>query len=75
MRDKMLHPSQGGKLTDPSYKGNGKGEGEMPAFRLFEHENGQWVETDPVTGEKEPIDKQDILDDMDIDDDDEEGES
>ncbi|OYE01430.1 hypothetical protein [Nostoc sp. 'Peltigera membranacea cyanobiont' 232] len=58
-------------MTDPDHKGNGKGEGEMPAFRVFNFERNTWVETDPVTGEKEPIDKQDIVDDLDIDDEDE----
>lgn len=60
-------------MTDPSYKGNGEGEGEMPAFRIFQFEDGVWVDTDPITGEKEQIDRQDIIDDLDIDD--EEGES
>lgn len=60
-------------MTDPSYKGNGEGEGEMPAFRVFQFEDDHWVETNPVTGEKEQVDRQDIIDDLDIDD--EEGES
>jgi hypothetical protein len=60
-------------LTDPDHKSNGKGEGEMPAFRVFRIENDTWVETDPVTGEDEPVDRQDIIDDLDIED--EEGES
>jgi hypothetical protein len=53
-------------LTDPSYKGNGEGEGEMPVFRIFQFDEDHWVEIDPVTGEKEEIDIQDIMDDLDI---------
>jgi hypothetical protein len=54
-------------LTDPSHKANGKEEAEMPAIRLFQHEGNKWVEQDPVTGEKEQVNRQDIIDDLDID--------
>ncbi|WDD36109.1 hypothetical protein PQG02_32435 (plasmid) [Nostoc sp. UHCC 0926] len=53
-------------MTDPSHKANGKDEAEMPAIRLFQHEDNNWVETNPVTGEKEIVDREDILDDLDI---------
>ena len=53
-------------MTDPSHKANGKDEAEMPAIRLFRHEDNNWVETNPVTTEKEIVDKEDILDDLDI---------
>ena len=55
-------------MTDPDYKGNGKGEGWMPVFRIFRFlfNRNTWVESNPVTGEDEPIDRQDVIDDLDI---------
>jgi hypothetical protein len=64
----LLHPSQGGKLTDPSHKANGKDEAEMPAIRLFQLDDDKWIEINPVTGDKEEVDRQDIIDDLDIND-------
>ncbi|MEH2201225.1 hypothetical protein [Nostoc sp.] len=53
---------------DPSHKANGKDEAEMPAIRLFQYEDNKWVEEDPSTGAKEEINRQDVIDDLDIDD-------
>jgi hypothetical protein len=53
-------------LTDPSHKANGKDEAEMPAIRLFERKDDNWIDTNPVTGEKEIVDEQEILDSLDI---------
>lgn len=61
-------------MTDPSHKANGKDEAEMPAIQLFQFEDDQWVRENPITGEKETVDRQDIIDDLDINED-EEGES
>lgn len=53
-------------MTDPDYKSNGKGEGEIPVFRVFKFDQG-WDETDPATGEDIPVDREDIISDLDID--------
>lgn len=38
----------------------------MPAIRLFERKDDNWIDTNPVTGEKEIVDEQEILDSLDI---------
>jgi hypothetical protein len=72
---KKFHPHQEVKqLTDPNYRGNGKGEGWMPVLRIFRFlfRRRTWVELDPVSGQETPIDREDIIDDLDIQADDEE---
>ncbi|MFN6560022.1 MAG: hypothetical protein RMY28_009460 [Nostoc sp. ChiSLP01] len=52
-------------MTDPSHASNGKDAAEMPGIREFQYEDNRWVETNPQTGDKDPIDKEDIVDDPD----------
>lgn len=56
------------------WQGNGKSEGWMPVFRIFRFlfRRRTWIELDPVSGQETPIDREDILDDLDIPADDEE---
>ena len=46
----------------------------MPLFRIFRFlfKRRTWVELDPVSGQETPIDREDILDDLDIQTDNEE---
>ncbi|MUG98605.1 hypothetical protein F7734_42465 [Scytonema sp. UIC 10036] len=55
-------------MTDPNQRRNGRGEGWMPVFRIFQFQFKQriWVEIDPVSGQETPVDREDILDDLDI---------
>jgi hypothetical protein len=55
-------------LKDPNQSRNGRGAGWMPVFRIFQFQFQQrtWVEIDPVSGEETPVDREDILDDLDI---------
>lgn len=59
-------------MTDPDRKGNGKGEGWMPIFRIFRFLFGAWFESDPNTRSDTPADRRDIISDLDISEDDEE---
>lgn len=61
-------------MSDPSHKGNGQDAGEIPAFQLFNYsqKDETWVEVDPVTGDNTPIEKEEIIDRLDIDDEEEE---
>ncbi len=68
-----ITPSLGGdRLTDPNYKGNGKGQGWMPVFRIFRFLFGSWFESDPRTKRDIPAERRDIIDDLDISEDKEE---
>lgn len=62
-------------MTDPQQRRNGKGEGWMPVFRIFRFLFKQriWVEIDPVSGQETPIDREDVVDDLDLRDYSEEG--